>query len=139
MAPSRSSSLDRVRIGDCIRHGIFECDPGASLSEVAEIMANHRIHALIVAGPGDKPSRIVSDVDLIAAIAVDDGLTAGDVATSEALSASSNSSLREAAQLMSEHGVSHLIARDPASGQPVGVLSTTDILGAYGLAGRSDR
>jgi len=137
MAQSGSNSLDRVRIGDCIRHGIFECDPRASLVEVAEIMASHRVHALIVSERG-RPARIVSDVDLIAAIAADDTLTAEDVASSEALSASSNSSLREAAQLMSKHGVSHLVARDPASGQPVGVLSTTDILGAYGLAGRSE-
>jgi len=39
--------------------------------------------------------------------------------------------LREAAQLMVERGASHLIVLDDASGQPVGVLSTTDILQAY--------
>jgi CBS domain-containing protein len=35
---------------------------------------------------------------------------------------------------MAEHGVSHLIARETASGQPIGVISTTDILGAYANA-----
>ena len=38
---------------------------------------------------------------------------------------------------MAEHGVSHLIALNPASGRPVGVLSTTDILSAYGSPGAS--
>lgn len=138
MVPSSSGALDRVRIGDCIHHGIISCDPGASLAEVAEIMASRRVHALVVADQSGKPAQIVSDIDLIAAIAADDSLRAEDVAGSKAVSASSNASLREAAQLMSENAVSHLIARDPASGQPVGVLSSTDILGAYGLAGRSE-
>ena len=137
MEPSSSTALDRVRIGDCIHHGIFSCDPGASLAEVARIMTTRRVHALVVADRSGKPSEIIADIDLIAAIAAD-SLRAEDVAGSQVVSASSNASLREAARLMSEHGVSHLIARDPASGQPVGVLSSTDILGAYGLAGQSE-
>ncbi len=101
-------------------------------------MTTRRVHALVVADRSGKPSEIIADIDLIAAIAADDSLRAEDVAGSQAVSASSNASLREAARLMSEHGVSHLIARDPASGQPVGVLSSTDILGAYGQAGQSE-
>ena len=41
---------------------------------------------------------------------------------------------------MAEHGVSHLIVVDQANGQPIGVLSSTDILAAYAIASgaRSD-
>ena len=35
---------------------------------------------------------------------------------------------------MVEHGAAHLIVLDEASGHPVGVLSTTDVLQAYAAA-----
>ena len=133
MTLSTSHKLDRVRIGDCIHHGIFACDPDAPISEVAAIMATHRVHALIINDVNGRPAEIVSDTDVVAAAATSDAFSARDVAGTEALSAPSDASLRDAARLMTEHGVSHLIAVDPASGQPAGVLSTTDILSAYGL------
>jgi len=63
-----------------------------------------------------------------------DGFAARDIAATEAVTAASGGSLRDAAQLMAEHGVSHLIVLDQANGQPVGVLSSTDILAAYAIA-----
>jgi CBS domain-containing protein len=44
---------------------------------------------------------------------------------------SSDEPLLGAAQLMSEHGVSHLVVVDPASGYPLGVLSTLDVAAMY--------
>jgi predicted transcriptional regulator len=37
----------------------------------------------------------------------------------------------DAAQLMSEHGVSHLVVIDSAGGDPLGVVSTLDIATVY--------
>lgn len=120
--------------------GMFSCDPGTPLANVAGTMASRRIHALIVEDQDGNPAEIVSDTDVIAAAACADSFCAKDVAATEALTTSADISLREAARLMAEHGVSHLIVRDSASGQAVGVLSTTDILAVYsviGLAGAS--
>jgi CBS domain-containing protein len=47
---------------------------------------------------------------------------------------SADESLDRAAQLLSEHGVSHLIVVDAASGYPAGVLSTLHIAAAYATA-----
>ena len=47
---------------------------------------------------------------------------------------SADESLHLAAQLMSEHGVSHLIVADAVSGYPAGVLSTLDIAAAFATA-----
>ncbi len=126
-----SRPLDQIRISDCMHHGIFGCDPETSLPEVAAIMSAHRVHALLVHGDGNRQAQIVSDSDVIAGAACADAFCAKDIAGTEALSTAADRSLREAAQLMAEHGVSHLIVRDPASGQPIGVISTTDILVAY--------
>ncbi len=118
--------------------GMFSCDPETPLEAVAGMMAEHRIHALIVRDQNGKPAEIVSDTDVIAAAACADIFCAKDVAATEALTTSTDVSLREASRLMAEHGVSHLIVRDNASGQAVGVLSTTDILAVYPLIGLAD-
>lgn len=44
---------------------------------------------------------------------------------------SADEPLQNAAQLMSEHGVSHLVVVEGAGGYPLGVLSTLDIAAAY--------
>ncbi len=105
--------LDRIRVGDCMHHGIVSCDAAAPLSEVAATMCTHRVHALAVLGDG-RPAAIVSDADLMAAIDRDGEYTAGDIAATEWLAISSGRSLQDAARLMTEHGVTHLLVRDAA-------------------------
>ena len=39
--------------------------------------------------------------------------------------------MHHAAHRMVEHGVSHLVVVDPASGYPVGILSTLDVAVLY--------
>jgi len=53
------------------------------------------------------------------------------VAANEPLAVSADERLHRAAQLMTEHGVSHLIVLDAAGGFPVGVLSTLDVASVY--------
>jgi CBS domain-containing protein len=84
-----------------------------------------------VTGP---PAIIVSDLDVVGALVIADDLAVHQVAVTEAVTAPRDAPLREAAQVMAEHGVSHLIVLDEADGRPVGVLSTTDILAAYSAA-----
>lgn len=116
-----------------MHHGMFSCDPRASMREVAAIMVSHRVHALVVPDSQGRPSEVISDSDVIAAVAAAEDLLAEDVAGSEALSVSGDSSLREASRLMAEHAVAHVIVRDGSSGQPIGVLSTTDVLSVYAV------
>jgi predicted transcriptional regulator len=134
MLTSGALALEQVRVSDCMHHGIFGCNSGASLPEVAAIMSTHHVHALVVHHDAGRPAEIVSDMDVIAGAACRDAFCAGDIAGTEALSIPGDRSLRDAAQLMAEHGVTHLIVRDTASGQPIGVISTTDILSAYAYA-----
>lgn len=125
--------LDRIRVGDCMHHGIVSCDAAASLTEVAATMCAHRVHALAVVGDG-RPAAIVSDADLMAAIDRDGEYTAGDIAATEWLAISAGRSLQDAARLMTEHGVTHLVVRDARNGHLTGIISTTDIMCALGAA-----
>lgn len=116
-----------------MHHGVLTCNGQDSLGEVAAIMANHRVHAVLIADRvGGRPTGVVSDLDVVAAAAGGAAdCTALEAAATEPLTISSQAPLLDAAQLMSEHGVSHLIVVDSAGGYPLGVLSTLDIAAVY--------
>ncbi len=125
-------SLDHVRVHDAMHHGIFSCGPDAPLSEVAGIMARHHVHAVAIAdGDRARPSGIVSDLDVVAAIASGAQPTALQAATTEPLTVSSGERVDRAAQLMAEHRVSHLVVLDAAGGHPIGVISSSDVAAVY--------
>ncbi len=110
-----------------MHHGVMTCRHDDSIHHVAAIMSNYRVHAVVVAtGNGARPLGIVSDLDVATAAATGAECTALEAAATEPLSVSSSASLERAAQLMSEHGVSHLVVLDSAGGYPLGILSTLD-------------
>jgi CBS domain-containing protein len=128
--------LDHIRVHDAMHQGILRCDADATLGEVAGIMATHRVHAVsITDGPSARPAGVVSDLDVVAAIASGEELSAARAAATESLGVSSDERLDRASQLMAEHGVSHLVVVDAAGGQPIGVLSTLDIVAVYATEG----
>jgi CBS domain-containing protein len=112
--------------------GVFTCAPDDSLRHVASVMANHKVHAVVMTtGSGDRPIGLLSDGDLVTALSIGADCTASEAAGTEPVTVSSSEPLLTAAQLMSEHGVSHLVVVDRASGYPLGVLSTLDIAAVY--------
>jgi CBS domain-containing protein len=139
-AQARSRTADASRlllVQDAMHHGALICPRETPLSAVARMMAEHRVHAIVVADdPDDIASLwgVVSDLDLVAAAGVRDlrEQTAGASAGSAAVLVTPHQPLVRAAQLMTEHATAHLLVVDPDSGRPVGVLSTLDI--ARGLA-----
>lgn len=71
---------------------------------------------------------MVSDIDVVAALSCGgDALTAGQVAATEIVTVAPHSSVRDAAVLMRDHAVSHVLVVDGRSDRPVGILSTLDI------------
>lgn len=123
-------------VGDFASVGILSVAPDAPLAEVAGLMARNRVHAAVVADDEADEPPVIADADLIAA--ADSGhfdeLSAGDIAATEAVSVRDDESLERAAQLLAEHGVSHLVVRDRRR-MPIGILSTLDV--ARAMAHRS--
>lgn len=133
-------TLEQIRVGDCMHAGIVSCSPETSCSEVARMMGDHRVHAVAVADLGHgRPWgawHIVSDADIIAAVASGREPTAREAAGAEAATISAGELLERAAQLMLEHHVSHLVVLHEQGGYPVGIISTLDVASAYGSAQR---
>jgi CBS domain-containing protein len=113
-----------------MRVGVVTCRPQTPLRDVARIMVGYQIHSVVVDDEqaGGHPWAIVSDRDVAGAGTSElDDLTAADVARTNLVTIPANETLVEAARLMSEHDVSHLIAVQPETGRPVGVISALSL------------
>lgn len=132
----RAPSFEHATVADAMCAGVVSCAPGAPATEVARIMATRHIHAVVVAGLVEGPGaggehllwRVVTDDDLLRAARTGlEGLTAAELTTVEPVTVSAATSLDEAARVMVQHGLTHLIVAD--GGRPVGVVSTLDVAG----------
>ena len=123
--------FEEARVHDAMRIGVVTCRPQTSLRDAARIMVGYQIHALVVGdvGTGERPWGILTDLDVAKAVATGRGdATAGDAAGTDLVTVPVDESLETAAKLMSEHTSTHLLAVQPETGQPAGVIS------ALGLA-----
>lgn len=128
-------AFESAKVLDAMRLGVVSCPPDTTVREVARIMATYRIHSVVVTEmPEGAPLGVISDID-IAAGAQTLEAPAGKVARTEVITVSPEDSLARAAQLMAEHDVTHLVAVQPHSGHPVGVLSALDVAGVIAWGG----
>jgi CBS domain-containing protein len=131
-------SLDELTVADAMHLGVVTCSLETPLRDVAWMMGTYRIHAVVVYGEiGDNGPElwgVVSDLDLVAAVAAGDfeDRTAAGTAATLVLRVTPDDSLTRAAQIMAEHELAHLVVTDRESGRPVGVLSTLDVARTLG-------
>jgi CBS domain-containing protein len=128
-------SIEDLEVAEVMHHGVLATPPQTPLAEVAEQMARHRIHCVVVEGlarRGDGQEDlvwgIVSDADLMRALA--SGRTdasAGELAGTEIVTVDSSEHVEDVAQLMAEHECMHLVVVSPTSGEPIGVISSLDV------------
>ena len=125
------TTLDDLTVVDAMHAGVFTCREDASLETAAATMAAHSIHCVVVMeGPDDeKPWGVISDLDLVSAAFDHDAgeWKAGEAAASPAVTIRTDQPLRRAAQLMREYGIAHLVAVDPETNMPLGVISPLDL------------
>jgi CBS domain-containing protein len=128
---------EKACVADAMRHGIFSCAATTSLREAARTMSLHHVHAVVVSDPANGSLYgILTDGALLQALlGGDDERPLSDVAERDLQTISSDEPLLEAAGLMCDRGVSHLVVLD-TSGKPTGMLSTLDVAGmlAWGEA-----
>jgi CBS domain-containing protein len=131
-------ALGGVRVEEAMHRGVLKCPLWTPLEDVARMMASYRVHSILALGGGDDEGaepivwRVVSDLDLVSAAADGDvaGRTAGGTAATNVVTIAQDEPLDLAARLMREHAVAHLVVVDPATDEPLGILSTLDIAAA---------
>ena len=135
-------SLERATVSDAMHPGILACEPDASLSEVAQMMATYHVHCIAVVGISHEEPEcgvwsVISDLDLVRA-----GIRGGETPSARAIAqqplvtVEPTTPLIEAGGLMLAHQVSHLVVIQPGTQRPIGIISTADIAGvlAWGEA-----
>jgi CBS domain-containing protein len=128
--------LEHATVADAMHPGILSCDAEATLTEVARIMSTHHVHCIVVKGGAEDEASgspvwgIISDLDLLrAGIRPDAPDTAAELARQPVIRLQTTAPLRDAAELMLAKGTSHIVAVNPETGHPIGILSTLDIAG----------
>jgi CBS domain-containing protein len=129
-------SFENAKVHDAMRVGVVTCRPETRLADVARMMVGYDVHSVVVAdvqGEGG-PWGIVTSLDLARAADEVGSLAARDVASTDLITIPSDASLERAAQLMAEHGVTHLIAVQPGTDRPTGMISARGLAAtlAYG-------
>jgi CBS domain-containing protein len=119
----------KASVEDVMQHGVLSCQAEATARTVARMMAEHRIHSVVVTdldGVSERAWGIVTDVDVLRAVEDDpDQVTAGSIAGTELVTISPGDSLEAAAKLMVEHDVTHVLVESES--KPIGVVSTLDL------------
>lgn len=127
-----------MRVRDLMHAGLVTCDPALSVGEVATLLMEHRVHALVVMESG-RAAGVVSDTDLLAGewLATDDEslaimrtLTARDLMTGPPETVDADADVTEAAGLLRGRHLGRLIVMDGES--PAGVISTSDLVRSLG-------
>jgi CBS domain-containing protein len=121
---------DSVRL--FVSDDLIRIEPNATLHQVAQRLAAESVGALVVID-GDRVAGIISERDVVRAVASGKDLestTAAELGTRRVVTCTPDTTIHAAAQLMMEHYVRHLLVEDH-SGQPIGMISARDLLGAY--------
>jgi CBS domain-containing protein len=130
-------AFDHAKVRDAMRVGVITCRPETKLVDVARMMVGYEVHSVVVAEVGGEgePWGIVTSLDLARAPDRLESATAGEAST-DLVTVPSDQPLARAAELMAERGVTHLVAVQPDTNQPAGVVSARGIAAALAY-GRS--
>jgi CBS domain-containing protein len=124
-------AFDHARVHDAMRVGVVTCLSDTSLQDAARIMSGYGIHCLIVAdvetGRHTGSWRVVDALGVARAEADGKVRSVGEIATRDLATIDSNAPLSEAARLMAERRTAHLVAVQPGTDQPAGVLSSSGL------------
>jgi CBS domain-containing protein len=121
--------LAQLTVGAAMHPGVITFPLDTPLREVAETMAERRVHC-VVAHDGDGSLwGVVSDLDLVAVASARDVdvRTAGGMAATPVVLVAPDDTVEHAAQLMTKNAVAHLVVVEREDERPVGVLSTLDV------------
>jgi CBS domain-containing protein len=122
-------------VKDLMHKGLIICPPNASLGQVAAMLTEHHIHALIVAETADTPLGIISDIDLVAGewLSVDKAsleamrkMTARDLMTFPIETIDAETPVEQAAKTMFAKQIHRMLVSE--KGSPVGVISISNFV-----------
>jgi CBS domain-containing protein len=133
-------------VKDLMHKSLITCPPETSLGQVATILTEHHVHALIVAEQDEPPLGLISDFDLLAGewLSVDQEsldtmrrMTARDLMTYPIESIDAETPIETAATKMVEKQIHRMLVTE--NGSPVGVISISNFLASIAAQEKANR
>src|SRR5512143_585336 len=128
-------------VRDLMHRGLITCHQNAALGQVAVLLTQHHVHALVVVDRDNRPVGIMSDYDLLAgewlgadndSLATMRKLCAGDLMSYPILSIEADAPLNEAAKLLVEKDVNRLLVTE--KGKAIAMISGSDFVASIAKA-----
>jgi CBS domain-containing protein len=122
-------------VRDLMHPGLLTCSQEDTLGQVAVLLNQYHVHALVVVDRGACPVGIISDFDLLAgewlsadskSLATMRNLTAGELMSAPIDTVEAGMPLRVAAQKLVEKDINRLLVTE--KGVPAGIISTSDFV-----------
>jgi len=129
--------MDRI-IRNFMHRGVVTCGIDANAAEVAKIMLDNDVSALVVIDERLNACGVISKTDLIRSYGKDlSAITAEDIMTTDIFTISPDTLIHEAVQLMLEHRIHQLVivTRGGAHRRPVAIFTSGDAVAL--MAGES--
>ena len=133
-------------VKDLMHKGLITCPPETSLGQVATLLAEHHVHALIVAEQDTPPLGLISDFDLLAGewLSVDQEsldtmrrMTARDLMTFPIESIDAETPIEAAANKMIEKQIHRMLVTE--NGNPIGVISISNFVASIAAQEKAKR
>lgn len=133
-------------VRDLMHRGLITCRQEAALGQVAVLLTQHHVHALVVVDRDRRPIGLISDFDLLAgewlsadgeSLAVMRKLTAGDLMSHPIESVDANVALAAAARQMIDKDISRLLVTE--EGKPAGMIAGSDFVASIARAEKAKR
>ncbi len=126
--------FDLLRVKDIMHEGVVSCSPETALEDVAHMMREQRISAVVVVADGVAVG-VLSQTDLVNTAYVQPylrywrGMTARHVMNSPVIAVQPETPLVQAIDILRKRGIHRVVVTEPGSrGEcPVGILSLTDV------------
>lgn len=126
---SRSVS-GRVLVEDYMTVRMITTDWKHSVLDVAKLMVERNASSVAITGENDRIVGILTERDVTKVVAngiAPAGVTAGSLMSFPVVSVKKGTPLEDAARLMVQKKLRHLVVEDPHNHQAVGIVTVTDI------------
>jgi|SRR6187200_2510352 CBS domain-containing protein len=132
--PSVVYSTMATTISDIMRKKLETIQGTASVQQAAKKMTDRNVSSLLIVDEKGTPSGIISERDLVTKVCYNDrnasAVTNQEIMSSPLITISPKSSPSEAADMMLQHNVRHLLVVDRGdssnSNKPVGIITPLD-------------
>jgi CBS domain-containing protein len=130
-----------LRVKDLMHSGLLTCPPQATLGQVAVLLAQKRVHALLVAEAGQPPLGVIADIDLLAgewlsadaeSLQTMQAMTARELMSAPLATVAAEAAVSEAVRRMHTERLHRLVVTE--NSQAVGVISVSDVVAHLGRA-----